>query len=271
VWLLLHRTDDPEAETATLRLYLDESGGLDPNTPHAVVGGLLITRRGFLPFEDAWDQMLESHGIVAPLHMKEFNKYGRFGSMSDCCRRELMLEVVSLIETYKLRSLSVSLSNEEFAKHIPAIFREHFGVYGMCFLLAALGTHRMATTNDYQERIPFILDSGNPCADHVRGAHASMIDMQKQGNFLHVGGLLFEDDTDFGTLQASDVIAWAARRRATLGSVQYPFDPLNKIFDDTIRHIEASWRIEWLLETGERLMKGLAEMKAKVANAQEAT
>ena len=95
VWLLLHNSESSENETAAVRLYMDESGTRD--TSKAVVGGILINYSDFLGFESAWDKMLVEHGIVAPLHMKEFGKHRRFGSMSERCRRELFYEVAGVV------------------------------------------------------------------------------------------------------------------------------------------------------------------------------
>ena len=109
VWLLLHNSESSHNETAAVRLYMDESGGRDPSTPIAVVGGMLINYSHYLHFEDAWDQLLVEHGIEPPLHMKEFGKNGRFAGVSRCCRRELFLEVADLINSIKLRVFLQSL------------------------------------------------------------------------------------------------------------------------------------------------------------------
>jgi len=259
-WLLMHNSDDPELQTAAVRVYIDESGGDDPSTPHAVIGGMLITRRQFDVFEEAWDAMLADHHLFPALHMKEFGRpHGRFAAMSDCHRHELMQEVANLIKTSRLGTLSVSITNEEFKKRLPLEAREKFGVYGMCFLWAVMIVHLVSRNGNYQQRIPFILDAGNPYANHVRGAHATILEMQRGGKFLHMGGLLFEDDEQFGTLQAADVIAWAARRRASVYRLSYPFDPLNDLFENTPHHSEASWQPEWLTQLGNSLSKYISK------------
>lgn len=259
----MHReSDNPELETAAVRLYLDESGGQDPKTPHAVVGGIFITRQNFLPFEDAWDQMLEDHGIVPPLHMKEFGRpNGRFANMSDCCRHELFLEAAHLIRAHRIGSLSVSLSNEEYRKHIPKAVRGKFSVYGLCFALSAAGADQLANHNRVPGKIPFILDSGNPYADHIRKTHASIRLWQKSGSFLTLGSLTFADDKDFGILQAADVLAWTARRRATEIDLGYSFGPLASLFEKP--HTETKWYPSALKQLGEFLAKQIEIEKAK--------
>src|SRR5258708_7616451 len=120
VWLLMHRdSDKSDTETAALRLYMDESGGKDPRTPHAVIGGILITREAFLQFEDAWDRMLLDHGIPDGIHMKEFGRHGRLGKISKCCRDKLFCEAKYLIENYRAMTLSVAIDGSQYDRYIP--------------------------------------------------------------------------------------------------------------------------------------------------------
>ena len=114
MWLLAQESDIPEKETAGVRIYLDESGTLSPDIPHAVVGGLVINRSHLLPFENAWNQMLNKYEIVAPLHMKEFGPNGRFKEVSHDRRRQLFVETAELINDHKICSITATLKNAEF-------------------------------------------------------------------------------------------------------------------------------------------------------------
>ena len=248
IWMLMRTTNTPDSETAAVRLYLDESGGDDPNTPHAVIGGMLIQSTHFQPFEDAWDAMLISHGVEPPLHMKEFGRpHGKLANMTDCCRYELLLEAATLVNSHKIGSVSVSLTNAEYKENFDEEFKSKFSVYGMCFLLTAVMNHQAALENGYEQKIPFILDSGNPYADHVRKSHAEMLEWQKTG-FLHLGSLTFAEDDDFGILQAADMIAWGRRRKASGMGLQYPFNPILRILDDVGGHLESVWKPEWMVK-----------------------
>jgi hypothetical protein len=259
VWRVMHNSDSPDKKTAAIRLYLDESGGEDPGTPHAVIGGMLIESSKFMPFEDAWDCMLEAHGIQPPLHMKDFGRpHGRLAEISDCCRRELFMEVAELINSQKLFSVAAMLSNDEYKEHFPQEARDKFSVYGMCFNLIVMLNHRLAQHMEYSGRVPVILDTGNPHANHVREAHAAMIEDQKK-RFLHLGSLTFDDDRDFGILQAADVIAWGVRKSATGKPLPYPFAPISAILSQAARHFEHSWEVGWLKEVGAALLRLSAE------------
>jgi hypothetical protein len=258
--MLLHNSESSENETAAVRLYLDESGSNDPNTPQAIVAGIVINYSHFLAFEDLWDKMLVKHGITPPLHMKDFSKNRRFGAMSPHCRRELFCEVAGLIHSHTIASLEASVTNLEYEEFFPKEAREKMGVYGSCFNLAVVMNHKLAEGRT-NERIPFILDAGNPYADHVRGAHKGILKYQREVSFLHAGGLYFDDDALFGVLQAADVIAWGSRRRAS--GLRFPpgYEPILEIFSSG--HNEASWTPELLQMVGGNIMRLLDEEKAQ--------
>jgi hypothetical protein len=255
VWLLMHR-DDPsdERETASLRLYMDESGGKDPNTPHAIIGGMHMFRGAFLPFEEKWDQMLKEHGLLPDgLHMKEFGRHGKYGGMSYCCRRELFLRVVELIQSHKAFSFDVGITNADYTELLPEAAREQFGVYAMCFHMAVMVSHKMAENSGSKEKIPFIMDAGNPYKGQIVKAHAFMLKMFQKHVFINAGGLFFDDDKEFGVLQAADVIAWGARRRASNLPLHKGFEPIATILDDPKFHHPDAWKREWLADLGKKL------------------
>jgi hypothetical protein len=252
----MHRDSDaPDLETSVLRMYADESGGDDPGTPHAVIGGLLVNRKKALDFEEKWDQLLQGYGISPPLHMKEFGKDGRFGKMSRCCRKQLIDEAVGLILSHRTGGQSVSLNNQEFKANFPKEVRKEFGLYGMCFTLFSMMTHHTAIQNNYPLPIPYILDDGNSYKHHVVSGHASVMLIQRQGMPLHMGSLTFDDDAVWGLLQAADLIAWGARRRATKLPLNGVFESIKKVFDEY--HTEVEWKKEWLQESAMRLASSI--------------
>jgi hypothetical protein len=260
----MHRdSEDSEAETAALRLYMDESGGSDPGTPHATVGGMLIYRKAFLPFEEEWDAMLARYGIVDGIHMKELGKDGKLGFLSECCRRELFEEVCYLIRKYRAVTIVASLSNQEYEAAVPQLVRDSFSVYGMLFNLTVMMNHQLAVANDYHEPIPIIMDTGNPHKRHVVDAHEFMVKRwQKKIGFLHVGGLTFEDDKVLNILQAADVIAWGTRRRASKLRFLPGLEPVEKLLtSDEAHHTEIPWKPEWLSEFGTQLAEQIAKGK----------
>jgi len=213
-----------------VRLYMDDSGEEnDPNTPHAVLGGMLINYSHYLRFEQAWDEMLDRHGMQAPLHMKEFGRDGRFGKMSHCCRRELFEEAVDLIMSHRIAGIAATITSADYRAYMPEEARKVFSIYATCFIVAVVINHKLALGR-YAQRIPYVLDAGNPNAEHVRIAHKELLLWQKEGHFFHAGGLYFDDDAEFGTLQAADIIAWATRRRAHGKRFPRGMEPIEALF-----------------------------------------
>lgn len=261
MWIILHNSQTSTNETASVRLYLDESGGKDPNTPKAVVGGMLINYSHFVHFEDAWDRMLDAHGLIAPLHMKEFGKNGKFGQISVCRRRGIFSEAAQLINSHKIGSQSSTLTNSEYESLIPKEARDIISPYFMCFNLALMANHKLAE-GTYDKKIPFILDIGNPYANQVRQAHATALTMQKSGEmFLHLGGLYFDDDAEFGTLQAADIIAWGTRRLASGLKLPPGMESIQEILLYENNHRDNTWKADWLKQTGENISRRVEEMK----------
>lgn len=261
----MHGSGSSLQETAAVRLYLDESGGDDPGTPDAVLGGMIINYSKFHAFEDSWWDILERHCIAPPLHMKEFGRDGRLGHVTNSCRFELFSEISELINHHKLYSIAAMLNNERYKKNVSKEMAENFSPYGMCFLLAVAMNHTLAENHNHASRIPIIMDTGNPKKGQVADAHAEIIRMQRE-TFMHLGGLHFEDDRDFGILQAADIIAWGARRKTTGKPFPKFFSPIERILEFKRHHVENDWNPEWMEEISKGVMKKYEQAKAMAAN-----
>lgn len=257
----MHRdSDSSDTQTAALRLYLDESGGEDPGTPHSVLGGMLIYKPAFEPFERAWDQMLLAHDIPDGIHMKEFGRpHGRLAHISDCCRRELFTEACHLIRKYRAMSVAASLSNEEYRTSVPEIARKMYSVYAMGFSLMAMLNHKLAEHNKYADPIPIIMDSGNPKRGQVTQIHGWMQKRFQKLHYMHLGSLTFDDDKVWGILQAADVIAWGTRRKSSNVPFGTGFAPINDMLSDEHYHAHQHWKQEWLVEFGTELEISIRE------------
>jgi hypothetical protein len=182
---LMHNSYDPDNELVAVRLYLDES---DDQT-HAVLGGMLINHSFFAHFEEAWEQMLEAHNIQPPLHMKEFGRpHKRFAQMDDCCRHNLFLEVVDLINFHKILSIDTVLGIDEYNECLSERVSKKFSLYAMCFVMTVAMNKRIAETKNYQKEIAFILDSGNSKKGHVVEAHREITKIHKT-EFMNLGPL----------------------------------------------------------------------------------
>jgi len=260
VWLIMHRdTDKPESKTASLRLYMDESGGAD--TLHAVVGGVLIYRRGFLEFEEAWDRLLAEY-CIGGIHMKEFGEPdSELSKLSSCKRHDLFIEACSLIDKYRAVTIVATLSNQEYVDNVPQEVRRKFSLYGMLFNLTVVMNHKLAEFNKHDDPIPIILDAGNPHKKHVVSAHEFMLKrFQKIAGYIHLGALAFDDDKVLNILQAADIVAWGTRRRICGFPFGYGFSPINDFLtSDESHHAEIPWKAEWLREFGANIARRIQD------------
>jgi hypothetical protein len=230
LWWVMHRSDEESRQVAVVTFYLDESGTHE-GSAIAVVGGLLLNKEGFRALDDTWREILARHSILPPLHMKEFRRPdGRLADVSNDQRRALFSDVVKVINENKIYSIAASLTPDRFKKYFDKTFRrETMSVYGMCFILCAHRNYLRTQQNHYDENIPFLMDSGNQYAEHVRAAHAAM--QEDQWKTMRVGSLTFDKDEDWSPLQAADVIAWASRTRVQRGSFDNGYEPLAGLFD----------------------------------------
>jgi hypothetical protein len=250
VWPLMRNSNCDEKQTADVRLYLDESGTRDPGTPIAVVGGIIINRPYEDHFEPEWFKILERHHIEPPIHMREIGPHGKLGWLSGQQRSDLFAELVPLINSHKIASVSATLSNREYEEHCPIEMRGGLSVYGMCFNLAVMINHKLAEQARYEGRIPFILDTGNPYVEHVLGAHAAMMEFQKS-DYIHAGCLDFEDDANSAVLQAADVIAWGVRRQESQKSFPPGLEQIAELLLKEQHHHNNEWKSEWLKQLGD--------------------
>src|SRR5437764_955265 len=95
---VMHSTKNHQEETAFVRLYLDESGDDNPNTPHAVVAGILTNKHSFDRFEEEWENVLKRHGICHPIHMKEFGPHGCFADVTPDRRHNLFVDLARVVD-----------------------------------------------------------------------------------------------------------------------------------------------------------------------------
>lgn len=102
--------------------------------------------------------------------------------------------------------------------------------YGLCFVGCVLGNHQIAAANNYEEHVAFVMDDGNCYSSQVQESYAAICRAQEDGLALNLGSLTFADDKRVTALQASDLVCWAVRRRATNKSFE-GFEPLAAILD----------------------------------------
>ena len=227
----MHHSSDPDLEALVVSLYLDESA-TDASTPTAVVGGLLINSSHFVGLDEKWRAMLDEFELWPGLHMKDFGLHNRFAAMPQQRRSQIFERAVEIIKAHNIATIAVTLDHGQYKAILAPTLKHQMSPYSLCFLGCVVGNHQIAEKQGYDKTVPFVIDSGNPYAEHVRKAHRVLRDLQSKGHFLNLGSLTFDKDDDVTALQAADVICWAVRRRAAGCPFAIGFEPLEAILDE---------------------------------------
>jgi hypothetical protein len=230
--------------------YVDESG-TDSDSPIAVLAGLILDWKGIFWLDAEWKQILEKHGIVGPIHMREFNPHGCFRDISRDKRRALFADLVKVITSNKLVSLASTLTSGQYRLHFAGLSK--LSMYGACFVnLMTLVGEALRVHGPHHWPLDYILDSGNAYKSHVVEAYPVLIKA-----YPRVTRIDFQSDDQLEALQAADVLSWAIRRDLSGGSFQHGFEPLRDLFDE--QHLNFEYKEEW--------MQGVAE-KIRIAEGQ---
>ena len=231
LWFTMHHSYRPNLATMSLRAYYDDSG-TDAASPITVIGGPVMSYEAFVEFEEKWSLLLESYCIPPPLHMKDFYQKGKHGGLPTDVKRELFGKVAKLINEYKFFSISVGVSQADFnAALTEDIRRKLIGPYAFAFFSAILANRSICdqSTQYKKQTISYLLDSGSAGTGQLLAAHGIIANLEKtKGDFRNVGSMTFDTDDRVSALQAADVVAWSARRRAN-GILEGDYSPLNEV------------------------------------------
>ena len=235
LWWLMHHSYLPNRATMALTAYYDDSGS-DAASPITVIGGPVMSHEAFLEFEDKWSQLLDSYGIPHPLHMKDFSQHGKHAGLSTEVKRELFGKVARLINDLKLFSTSIGVPQPEFNSALPQKYRgKRLGPYVLAFLCAVLTNKSLCDQSIlYGERtIAYLVDHGSAGKGQILDAHTAIVEIERsRGGIRNTGSLAFDVDDRVSALQAADVVAWSARRRAFYGGLREEFAPLEEVLSE---------------------------------------
>src|SRR5205085_1813100 len=167
----MDHSDKQNRKPSVVTLYLDESA-TDDASPVAVVGGVLLNQSGLQALEFDWAKMLAKYSIAAPLHIKDFRRpRGRLADVSVATKLALFTDVVEIINRCKIYSIAGTLTTAGYRAYFDERFRKQgMSLYGQCFIVCAEINHQLTKGNNYQKRIPILMDQGNQFATHVRAA-----------------------------------------------------------------------------------------------------
>jgi Protein of unknown function (DUF3800) len=222
----MHHSTDPKLRAIILAHYIDDSGTHD-QSPLVVMGGPVFLQRDFSAFHLEWDRILSLHKVVGPIHMKEFGKDGRLGTLTYDLRRSLFSDLVHLINSRKAYSLTVEVDHPTFqAAFPPAKFKRlltapSIGLYH-CMVLDSL----MGKNNPRVSKIAYVIAKSD-CGTELVECHSffqSWEEREQEEQF--VGSLTFDTPKNVNALQAADMVAWANLRKGLNKPFDKGFEPL---------------------------------------------
>jgi hypothetical protein len=238
LWFLLHHSEEGDRLVFVLGLtcYLDDSGS-DNESPLVTCGGLLMTRIQFKAFSGRWAKMYQrdqfsGYSLKPPLHMKDFTGMGKYAGLPVEFKRAIFRDVAKLINDHKLYSISVAVSQIDFARELTEDVRKTLiGPYAFAFL-ALLGAHQFLSS---QQRLgpiktAYLVDHGFGHHEQLAQAHKLIVDFEVAlRGPRHTGAMATDSDDGVPPLQAADVISWASRKMELSKALPVGFEPLGTI------------------------------------------
>jgi hypothetical protein len=215
-------------QAAALCHYIDDSGTHE-DSERVVMGGPVFMRKHFFEFHYEWDRMLQRHGIMGPLHMLEFNQYGKFGHLGTDERRALFQDAVDLINQRKVYSLTVEVDNLDFQKFFPAKkYRGLLGPAPLAFFMSMVLDSIVSRDHNNSGKMAYVVAKSHNNSEIV-DAHTFILSYTERRSDLRVGSLRFDTPQSICALQAADLVAWANRNKALNRSFVSGFEPLERL------------------------------------------
>jgi len=246
-WWVLHHSVSEQKLAAFMTIYLDESatetGGRKPS-PVAVVGGILLDYPNYSELKESWIGMLDEFPELKPgLHMKDFGSHGRLSSVDSHRRRAIFSRASSIVGRNRTYTFSAILRHEDYVSALSENTRSTHSQYELLFIQVAMAICGAANLNEYDGPIAFVMDEGNPHAEHVRLAHKEMRVLQSRDDardlHMNLGGLTFENDEVIMPLQAADMISWGERRKSALVDFLEGTEPILDLLTNARHHLPA--------------------------------
>lgn len=217
-----------------LTSYYDDSG-TDDLSPLTVIGGPTMPKDMADGLTDAWPNLLHLYRIENQLHMTDFVRpHGKNIGMHYEMKIAFFSEVARTINEHKQYSLSIVVPQADFKSLVPALARKEFmGPYAFAFFLAVMANQGVATHRRDRDTVTaYLVDDGCAGKEQLSAAHSYLLELERRGGgFRHTGAMGFDTDDRVPALQAADVIAWSARRKA-LNQLNDEFAPLAIVLDE---------------------------------------
>lgn len=221
----------PNQQAMVATCYLDDSG-IEETAPVTVLAGCVLGKDAFLALSAQWSAMLRKFRINS-LHMKDFIRpHGKHCGMFREMKIALFTEAIQIINKRKTYSICTHLQNLVFRElYTNEGINPPLSPYALAFIGVAIRNTRLARDIEWPDRMPYLVDQGNPHAEQLRFGHFMITQIEKHYQLPFTGSLTFADDETNPALQASDVIAWTSRRQLSGDGLNGEFSPLSRLFE----------------------------------------
>jgi hypothetical protein len=221
-----------------LQAYVDESW----NDDVFAMGGYIATTEQWEQLSDDWAAELNRHPKLDYFKMSEAGALrGPFQFFTTEQRDQRLENFYSIVEKNVLASFSSVVFRRDFetlVKKLPV----KLTTFPYRFMLNSLltGVAAFQKRGGLNEPVKYIFDRQMMQEKKVLGLwDVAMNDMWPENRAMIAGPPIFEDEKDFEGLQAADLEAWWARRRADekvkgLERLEYPWQPTRADFPDII-------------------------------------
>jgi hypothetical protein len=226
----MHHSTHPKRTAVALAHYIDDSGTHD-DSPVVVMGGPVFLQQHFFEFHYEWSRILARHGIKKPIHMIEFNQYGYLAYLSPDERRALFQDLVLLINSRKLYSLTVEIDNIDFQSTFQIKkYRGLIGPASLAFFQCMILDSIIARDHNEGGRTAYLV-AHSPHDQQMVDAHAFLVSYAgwPKRKVSPVGALAFDTPQSVNALQAADMIAWANRNNILGKPFVSGFEPLERL------------------------------------------
>jgi len=221
----MHQSADPKRKAIALAHYVDDSGSHD-DSKLVVMGGPVFLQKSSFTFHYDWDRILQNHGITRPIHMLEFNQYGYLGHLSHDQRRALFHDLIHLINTNKVYSLTAEVDNLEFQNFFPrSKYKGLIGAPPLALMWCMFHNSILSRNHNASGATAYIVGDSNSNIQIV-DTHAFIRSYERRTKQAITGSLTFDSPKNVHALQAADMIAWANRKKKLGEPFEGGFEPL---------------------------------------------
>lgn len=189
-----------------------DASGTDHDQPAVVVAGFISSAKDWVLFNNKWKERLNRDGVSC-FHMVEFaGSKGEFTEWKEDRRRELLADLMSIIQSYTYEKFGCAVLNEAFRSEIPEDIRDEFRftAYSLAARACVSNVTRWFTAENWNTNtLEYVFEDGDLGKGMLqdifkRDGYPSPIFKPKKDRPTPLGGV----ESGWTPLQAADFLAY---------------------------------------------------------------